>query len=111
LGFLTHSLPYCDEGTPVWLKLVFSGPCGWMLPVPSASHALALVGLGLVLTLAMVGLGILLGIWLRDARLVTMTGLNAAVYGFFLGGGFTTVAFLPDWIQWASRLVPTRYAI
>ena len=50
-----------------------------------------------------VGLGLLLGIWLRDARLVTMTGLNLAAYLFFLGGGFTTVAFLPDWIQAVSN--------
>jgi len=44
-------------------------------------------------------------------RLVTMTGLNASAYLFFLGGGFTTVAFLPAWVQRLSRIVPTRYAI
>ena len=63
------------------------------------------------MTLTTVGLGTLLGVAIRDARLVTMTGLNAAAYLFFLGGGFTTVAFLPDWIQIASRVVPTSYAI
>jgi ABC-type multidrug transport system permease subunit len=62
-------------------------------------------------TLMTVGSGILLGIALRDERLVTMVGLNGAVYLFFLGGGFTTVAFLPHWIQIASRFVPTSYAI
>ena len=30
---------------------------------------------------------------------------------FFLGGGFTTVAFLPNWIQTVSQFVPTSYAI
>jgi ABC-type multidrug transport system permease subunit len=30
---------------------------------------------------------------------------------FFLGGGFTTVAFLPEWIQTVSLFVPTSYAI
>jgi ABC-type multidrug transport system permease subunit len=40
-----------------------------------------------------------------------MAGLNAAAYLFFLGGGFTTVAFLPDWIQVVSQFVPTSYAI
>jgi hypothetical protein len=39
-----------------------------------------------------------------------MTGLNASVYLFFLGGGFTTVAFLPQWLQIASRFVPTSNA-
>ena len=58
-----------------------------------------------------VGVGLLLGIWLRNARLVAMVGLNLAAYLFFLGGGFTTVPFLPDWIQAASKLVPTSYAI
>jgi ABC-2 type transport system permease protein len=113
LGFLTHYLPYCGEeaDVPLWATLVLSGPCGWMLPTPSATHALALLALLLAVTLTTVGIGTLLGVALRDTRLVTMTGLNVAVYMFFLGGGFTTVAFLPEWIQTASRIVPTSYAI
>ena len=113
LGFLTRYIPYCAEESeaPLWLKLVLSGPCGWRLPVPSWTHGLALLGLLTAVTLTTVGLGTLLGVALRDARLVTMTALNGAAYLFFLGGGFTTVAFLPDWIQNVSRLVPTRYAI
>jgi ABC-2 type transport system permease protein len=113
LGFVTHYIPYCDEepGAPLWITLLLSGPCGWILPVPSWTHGLALIALFAAVTLTTVGLGTLLGVWLRDARLVTMTSLNAAVYLFFLGGGFTTVAFLPDWIQVVSRFVPTRYAI
>jgi ABC-2 type transport system permease protein len=90
---------------------LLSGPCGWMLSVPSWTHGLALIALLLAVTLTTVGLGTLLGIAIRDERLVTMAGLNAAVYLFFLGGGFTTVAFLPAWIQTASRFVPTSYAI
>jgi ABC-type multidrug transport system permease subunit len=90
---------------------VLSPLCGWILPVPSATHAVALVALLAAVTLATVGLGILLGVAIRDARLVTMAGLNVAAYFFFLGGGFTTVAFLPDWIQAASAFVPTSYAI
>jgi ABC-type multidrug transport system permease subunit len=62
-------------------------------------------------TLTTAGLGTLLGVALRDARLVTMTGLNVAAYLFFLGGGFTTVAFMPHWLQVMSRFVPTSYAI
>jgi len=113
LGFLTHYIPYCAEesGAPLWMTLLLSGPCGWMLPVPPWSHGLALIALLAAVTLMTVGLGTLLGVALRDARLVTMTGLNASAYLFFLGGGFTTVAFLPDWIQVVSRFMPTRYAI
>jgi len=112
-GFLTKNIPYCadDASPPLWLKLILSGPCGWILPVPSASHALALIALLAAVTLGTVGLGILIGMWIRDEKLVTMTGLNMAVYLFFLGGGFTTVAFLPDWIQRLSNFMPTKYAI
>jgi ABC-type multidrug transport system permease subunit len=30
---------------------------------------------------------------------------------FFLGGGFTTIAFLPTWLQDISAFDPIRYAI
>jgi ABC-2 type transport system permease protein len=81
----------------------------WIAPPPG--HGPALLALLASLTLAAVGLGLLLGISVRNTRLAAMLGLNVAVYLFFLGGGFTTVAFLPPWIQEASRLVPTSYAI
>lgn len=32
-------------------------------------------------------------------------------YLFFLGGGFTTIQFLPTWLRRTTTLVPTRYAI
>jgi ABC-2 type transport system permease protein len=112
LGFFTHYIPYCEESSStLWKTILFSGPCAWILPVPSWTHALALTALLLAVTLTTVGLGSLLGIALRDERLVTMVGLNGAVYLFFLGGGFTTLAFLPGWIQTASRFIPTSYAI
>jgi ABC-type multidrug transport system permease subunit len=34
-----------------------------------------------------------------------------ATYLFFLGGGFTTIAFLPAWLRHVSDFVPIRYAI
>lgn len=113
LGFADHHIPYCAEDAelPVWVTIALSGPCAWSLPPVTASHALALCALLLAVTLMTVGLGILLGVVLRDERLVTMAGLNLAAYLFFLGGGFTTVAFLPSWLQVASRFVPTSYAI
>ena len=113
LGFLSHRIPYCaaDADVPLWLAMLLSGPCGWMLPTITWTHAVALVALLLSVTLATVGLGTLLGVALRDARLVTMSGLNIAAYLFFLGGGFTTVAFLPPWLRVASRFIPTSYAI
>jgi ABC-type multidrug transport system permease subunit len=113
LGFLTRCIPACAAGanaSPA-LKLLLSPPCAWMLPVPSSTHALALAALLLAVTLTTVGLGTLLGVAVRDERLVTMAGLNAAAWLFFLGGGFTTVAFLPASVRAVSLFVPTRYAI
>jgi ABC-2 type transport system permease protein len=113
LGVLTPYIPSCAEEPAAhpWLKLLLSAPCAWRFSVPSWSHAAAVAALLLAVTLATVGSGILLGIALRDERLVTMLGLNLAAYLFFLGGGFTTVAFLPRWIQTAARFMPTSYAI
>src|SRR6185437_3415454 len=67
LGFLTHRIPYCAEGTdaPAWATVLLSAPCAWALPVPSASHAAALAALFAVLTVMTVGLGLLIGVWLR----------------------------------------------
>lgn len=81
----------------------------WIAPPPG--HWLALAALVFALIVLAVGGGIALGVGLRDARLVAMLGLNLAAYLFFLGGGFTTVPFLPEWIQTASKFVPTSYAI
>src|SRR5205809_7396859 len=109
LGFLTHHIPFCaeDSGAPLWLALLLSGPCGWMLPPVSWTHGLALVALLGGVTLATVGLGTLLGVALRDPRRVTMTAPNASAYLFFLCGGFATVAFVPPWLQVASRFGPS----
>jgi ABC-type transport system involved in multi-copper enzyme maturation permease subunit len=57
------------------------------------------------------GLGVLLGLVLRRATTVALAGVTVATYLFFLGGGFTTIAFLPAWLRTLSRAVPTRYAI
>jgi ABC-2 type transport system permease protein len=78
---------------------------------PPLGHWPALLGLLAATTVMASGLGLLIGIAGRRPRLVTMLSLNGAIVLFFLGGGFTTVAFLPDWLQGLSRLVPTSYAI
>jgi len=53
---------------------------------------------------------VLTGVCVRQSRLATVIGLNLATALFFLGGGFTTVAFLPGWLQAIARLLPTSYA-
>jgi ABC-2 type transport system permease protein len=69
---------------------------------------LAVVAATAVLSVA---LGTLLGIVVRRPATVALAGVTLASYLFFLGGGFTTIAFLPDWLRTISRGVPTRYAI
>ncbi|HLH71149.1 MAG TPA: ABC transporter permease, partial [Candidatus Dormibacteraeota bacterium] len=78
---------------------------------PPADHWPALIALFAITAVMASGLGLVIGVLGRRPRVVTMLGLNAAIVLFFLGGGFTTVAFLPAWLQLASRLVPTSYAI
>jgi ABC-type transport system involved in multi-copper enzyme maturation permease subunit len=56
-------------------------------------------------------LGVLLGTIGGKPTTIALAGVALASYLFFLGGGFTTIAFLPGWLQTLSRAVPTRYAI
>lgn len=78
---------------------------------PPAWHWPVLLALLAVVALMTSGLGLLVGIAVRRPRVVAMLSLNLAIVLFFLGGGFTTVAFMPEWLQALSRLVPTSYAI
>jgi ABC-2 type transport system permease protein len=57
------------------------------------------------------GLGFLLAAAFRATRLVAMAAVAASTYLFFLGGGFTVIAFLPQWLQTVSIVDPARYAI
>lgn len=78
---------------------------------PPANHWPALIALFVATGLCASGMGATLGALLRDARTVTMAASTIATYLFFLGGGFTTIAFLPTWLQDLSAFVPIRYAI
>jgi len=78
---------------------------------PDAGHWPAIAALLTVTTIAAVGLGLLLAVVLRQTRLVAMGAVTVGTYLFLLGGGFTTLVFLPGWIQAVSRAVPTSYAI
>jgi len=78
---------------------------------PPFAHIPALIALFLATGLCAAGLGAALGSLLRGAKLVAMASSVIATYLFFLGGGFTTIAFLPNWLQDISDFIPTRYAI
>jgi ABC-2 type transport system permease protein len=81
------------------------------LIAPPAGHwpAIALVFLATAVCAA--GLGAVLGATLRGARTVSMAAAVICTYLFFLGGGFTTIQFLPAWLHGVTAFVPTSYAI
>lgn len=78
---------------------------------PPAGHWPALGLVFLATAVCAAGLGAVLGATLRSARVVSMAALVISTYLFFLGGGFTTIQFLPTWLRRVTALVPTRYAI
>jgi ABC-type multidrug transport system permease subunit len=78
---------------------------------PPPDHWPALIALFTCTALCAAGLGAALGAWFRRSRTVAMMSSIVATYLFFLGGGFTTIAFLPAWLRHVSDFVPIRYAI
>jgi ABC-2 type transport system permease protein len=82
---------------------------GVIAPLPS--HWPALMGLFVATGMCASGLGAILGSLLHGSRVVAMAASVIATYLFFLGGGFTTIAFLPRWLQIIASFVPIRYAI
>ncbi len=78
---------------------------------PPLAHWPAMAALFLTTGLAASGLGALLGAVVRGSRTVAMSASVLATYLFFLGGGFTTIAFLPGWLRTLTTVIPMRYAI
>ncbi|MEA2671785.1 MAG: type transport system permease protein, partial [Chloroflexota bacterium] len=78
---------------------------------PPPGHWPALLALFVVTAVCASAVGAALGSVLRGARVVSMAASVLATYLFFLGGGFTTIQFLPDWLRRISAFVPIRYAI
>ncbi|MBO0823153.1 MAG: ABC transporter permease [Actinobacteria bacterium] len=78
---------------------------------PPAGHWPALGLVFLATAACAAGLGAALGAILRGVRAVSMAAAVICTYLFFLGGGFTTVQFLPTWLHRLTEFVPTSYAI
>jgi ABC-2 type transport system permease protein len=78
---------------------------------PTLPHLPAL-GLIFVLTaLSASSLGALLGVLFKGSKIIAMAASVVSTYLFLLGGGFTTIAFIPQWLRNLSTIIPTRYAI
>lgn len=78
---------------------------------PPPDHWLALAALFVATACSASGMGAILGTLLRGTRNIAMASSILATYLFFLGGGFTTIAFLPQWLRAISVFNPFRYAI
>jgi ABC-type multidrug transport system permease subunit len=78
---------------------------------PPAGHWPALIALFGCTAVCASGLGAVLGSLMRGSGNIAMASSILASYLFFLGGGFTTIAFLPRWLQDISLFNPIRYAI
>jgi ABC-2 type transport system permease protein len=68
-------------------------------------------GLLLLTSLAATALGVVIGVVCRRTTTAVLLGVNALSASFLLGGGFTTVAFLPEVVQQAAHLTPTYYSV
>jgi ABC-2 type transport system permease protein len=78
---------------------------------PPLAHWPALAALFVATALAAAGMGAIMGTLLRGTGIIALASSVLAIYLFFLGGGFTTIAFLPQWLRTLSALNPMRYAI
>jgi len=64
-----------------------------------------------LLALASAGLGVAIGAATRNFQRVAGLSIPLVFYLFFLSGGISVVAFLPDWVQTLAHLVPTYYGM
>jgi ABC-2 type transport system permease protein len=78
---------------------------------PPPDHWPALAALFAATGLCASGLGAIMGTLTRGTRTIAMATSIVATYLFFMGGGFTTIQFLPVWLQDLSAFDPIRYAI
>lgn len=92
--------------TPALLTCALTGAI-----TPPPGHWPVLCGIFLTTAAAASGMGGVLGTAVRGAKNIAMASSVIATYLFFLGGGFTTIAFLPEWLRHISAFNPFRYAI
>lgn len=78
---------------------------------PPPNHWPALAAIFTATAICASGFGAIIGTLLHGSRTIAMASSVVATYLYFLGGGFTTIAFLPDWLQTLSSFIPMRYAI
>ncbi|MBV8719623.1 MAG: ABC transporter permease [Chloroflexi bacterium] len=91
------------------LVLAIGALTGYLRPV-GASWVPTLLTV-LLLALASAGLGVAIGATTRRFQRVAGLSIPLAFYLFFLSGGISVIAFLPDWVQAIAQFVPTYYGM
>ena len=64
-----------------------------------------------LLALASAGLGVAIGAAARRFQRVAALTIPLAFYLFFLSGGISVIAFLPEWVQTIAHFIPTYYGM
>ncbi len=85
-------------GTTLLFKLDWGDPLAVLVLVAAAA-------------LAATGWGILLAALLKTSGQVSAVGTAIMLIFGILGGGFTNIATMPDWVQWLSRISPNRWGL
>lgn len=85
-------------GTSLLFKLDWGDPLAVLVLVAAAA-------------LAATGWGILLAAVLKTSGQVSAVGSAIMLIFGILGGSFTNIAAMPDWVQWISRISPNRWGL
>ncbi len=85
-------------GTTLLFKLNWGDPLAVLVLVVAAA-------------LAATGWGILLAALLKTSGQVSAVGSAIMLIFGILGGSFTNIAVMPDWVQWFSRISPNRWGL
>lgn len=85
-------------GTTLLFRLDWGDPLAVLILVAAAA-------------LAATGWGILLAAVFKTSGQVANIGTALMLIFGVLGGGFTNISIMPDWVQWFSRISPNRWGL
>jgi len=85
-------------GTTLLFKLDWGDPLAVLVLVAAAA-------------LAATGWGILLAAVLKTSGQVSAVGTAIMLIFGILGGSFTNIGIMPNWVQWVSRISPNRWGL
>ena len=100
-----------------WLTTLLVGGIVLVLGVvtgglrPQGVYWLTMLLAVVLIALASSGLGVAIGAVMRRFQGVASVGIPLSFYLFFLSGGVSVAAFLPQWVQTVAQFMPTYYGV